>query len=1327
MSERSVFMEALEKATAAERADYLDTACAGDAALRRRVEALLASHEQAGDFLGKPAPERLAGALADSEKLGGTQAEVPAEGKEREALGFLTPADRPGVLGRLGHYEVLDVIGRGGMGVVLRAFDETLHRVVAIKVMAAQLASSGTARQRFTREARAAAAVSHDHVVTIHAVEEGRVPYMVMQYVPGVSLQQRLDREGPLPLQEILRIGMQTASGLAAAHAQGLIHRDVKPANLLLENGVQRVKITDFGMARAVADADLTRSGVVTGTPQYMAPEQARGAAPDARTDLFSLGSVLYALCTGRPPFRASGSMAVLKRVCEETPRPIRETNPEIPEWLVAIIEKLHAKVPAQRYQSAAEVAELLNGHLAQLQHPSVPPPAPAAKPAAGPPAGRRTRRAMAAAVCLLLLLGGLSLAEATGVTTLRTTVMRIFTPHGTLVVEAEDPGVKVTIEGDGGLVITGAGLEEIRLRPGNYRLRADRDGKPVPLERELVSIARAGREVVKVKLEAAPAPAPAPAKVETGAFFLLGAGRERRFETLAEAVRGARDGNTIEVRDNGPFVIKPITIQNTALTIRAGEGFRPVIKADPDEQGKELLLTKAPLVLEGLDLQWVDAKAFVPTDRNFCYLVVSSGPTSRLHVANCRFLMNRREGPHSGMKAISVWDAPLCHLRNCQFLVAGHGTVSGQPLGIRGMPQSELTVDNCLSVGSVAYVELTHAEPMNMVLKRNTFLGPSSSSSVAFALGKKLDPPPGEKDSRPLQVETSANVLEGPVQLSQFASYLAREKALSAQEAEQLLKQLIGWRESRNLYSLSEDSDLLRLIAETPPGQYNRLPPTAPTRTLDDWKSFWGMAELDSERGEARCQGGDLVAKAGNTPEQVIPEDFRLRADSAGYRAGTDGKDLGADVDLVGPGPAYERWKKTPEYQQWLRDTKQFRAEAFRPEPKAFALLGAKGVEVGKFDTLAEAARVAHDGDTIEVRGNGPFVSQAIEITRPLTIRAGEGFRPVVKLTPEAPQRELLLLSTNASLVLEGLELHLAPSADPGTGNRKPVIQSKQGTLRAANCRFRAPIWASQSPVCVFRNCEFLTEDGGVSGRPRPGARFTVENCLFRSKDSAMFFDPDAAVIQDALIQIKRSTFATSYASFWFALRSPLLVPADQPQAVKPIRLEVSGSIFDAPSVLAFDQTREFLDKSATLEPAEAEATLLRLLGWRGEGNRFVPGSTVVKWHAGAKQQPPHGPTNLEEWVQLWGAAEADSQEGDVRFRGGNLLSRADAALDQLTPEDFRLRADSAGYRAGRDGKDVGADVELVGPGAAYERWKKTPEYRQWLKDTGQSAARSP
>jgi hypothetical protein len=424
MSERTIFMAALEKNTSEQRTAFLDEACAGDAALRERIEALLQSHAQGGSFLGQPVPERVAAARAKPEGETAAQGEAPDSDAAGEILPLLTPSDKPDVLGRLGHYDILEVIGKGGMGVVLRAFDDKLHRVVAIKVMAAQLATSASARKRFTREAQAAAAVSHDHVVTIHAVEEANgLPYLVMQFVSGVSLQERMDRDGPLQLAKIVRIGMQTAAGLAAAHAQGLVHRDIKPANILLENGIERVKITDFGLARVAADASVTQSGVVAGTPLYMSPEQARGERADARSDLFSLGSVLYALCTGRPPFRASDSMAVLKRVCEETPRPIRETNADIPDWLIALIDKLHAKDPADRYQSAAEVATLLSGHLAHLQHPSVV-PLPGEQTGVRPAKPRSLKRrwaiAFAMLICLCLVIG-FSLLEATGVTRLFT------------------------------------------------------------------------------------------------------------------------------------------------------------------------------------------------------------------------------------------------------------------------------------------------------------------------------------------------------------------------------------------------------------------------------------------------------------------------------------------------------------------------------------------------------------------------------------------------------------------------------------------------------------------------------------------------------------------------------------------------------------------------------------------------------------------------------------------------------------------------------------------------------------------------------------------
>jgi hypothetical protein len=221
-----------------------------------------------------------------------------------------------------------------------------------------------------------------------------------MEFIAGETVQQRLDRVGPLDPAEVVRIGRQIAAGLAAAHATGLIHRDIKPSNILLESGADRVKITDFGLARAADDASLTQSGVIAGTPMYMAPEQAKGETIDHRADLFSLGSVVYACLSGRPPFRASTTLAVLKRVAEDTPRPIREIIPEAPEWLCAIIARLHAKNPADRYQTAAEVAEVLEGCERQMAAGVVP-----LFPGTAPPRRRRRMAPVALATVGLAVL----------------------------------------------------------------------------------------------------------------------------------------------------------------------------------------------------------------------------------------------------------------------------------------------------------------------------------------------------------------------------------------------------------------------------------------------------------------------------------------------------------------------------------------------------------------------------------------------------------------------------------------------------------------------------------------------------------------------------------------------------------------------------------------------------------------------------------------------------------------------------------------------------------------------------------------------------------
>jgi hypothetical protein len=287
------------------------------------------------------------------------------------ATNFLLPPTDPAYLGRLAHFDVMRVIGRGGMGIVLEAFDSRLQRNVALKILFPELADDETARQRFCREARAAASITHENVVAVHQVEqasEGSLPYLVMQLVSGETLEQRLLREKRLPLREIVRVSLQIALGLSAAHAQGLTHRDIKPANILLEAPHDRVKLTDFGLARIADDVKLTRTGFVAGTPLYMAPEQALGEPGDARSDLFSLGAVMYEMCVGQPPFQGNSALAILKQITEAKHRPLREINPEIPDWLGQMVDELLAKKPADRYQSAADLAEVLEYAWARMR-----------------------------------------------------------------------------------------------------------------------------------------------------------------------------------------------------------------------------------------------------------------------------------------------------------------------------------------------------------------------------------------------------------------------------------------------------------------------------------------------------------------------------------------------------------------------------------------------------------------------------------------------------------------------------------------------------------------------------------------------------------------------------------------------------------------------------------------------------------------------------------------------------------------------------------------------------------------------------------------------
>jgi serine/threonine protein kinase/TolB-like protein len=307
--------------------------------------------------------DRVAGLIERLKALNGpTKTDVSGE----TCTPLFAPAQAPEEIGRLGSYRIQQVLGSGGMGIVYLAEDMRLQRPVALKMLRPTLAEDAQARQRFLREARATAAVVSDHIVPIYEVNEDRgLPFLAMPVLRGETLADRMAREGRLPADEVRRIGRAAAKGLEAAHRQGLVHRDIKPANIWLElteeGAPGRVKLLDFGLVQTANErGSLTEYGAIVGTPEYMAPEQAKGEPVDARSDLFSLGSVLYAMAADRPPFHASNSLATLRSVCEDTPAPLEELAPDLPEDIVELIQKLHAKDPSHRCQSAKEVGAWL-------------------------------------------------------------------------------------------------------------------------------------------------------------------------------------------------------------------------------------------------------------------------------------------------------------------------------------------------------------------------------------------------------------------------------------------------------------------------------------------------------------------------------------------------------------------------------------------------------------------------------------------------------------------------------------------------------------------------------------------------------------------------------------------------------------------------------------------------------------------------------------------------------------------------------------------------------------------------------------------------------
>ncbi len=350
----AILDEALEL-PAARRPAALDELCAGDADLRAEVEAFLAADVEAGGFLEKP--------------VGDYASTLLASGPSRPRGAGATAAGEPAAGHRLGPYRVVREIGAGGMGVVYEGWDSRLDRRVALKLLPPEWSRHAVAKERFVREARAAAALDHPNICNVHDVgesDDGQL-YIVMAHYRGETLERRIAR-GPLPPAEAREIAAQVARGLAHAHATGIVHRDVKPSNVMLTEGgsdqaasgrmpPDRAKILDFGIARVAGDAGLTRTGASPGTPAYMSPEQASGDPVDERTDVWSLGVMLYQMLTGRRPFRGDHPEAVIHAILNRDPEPFEEG---VPADLARVVERALARDPASRYRRMNDLVAAL-------------------------------------------------------------------------------------------------------------------------------------------------------------------------------------------------------------------------------------------------------------------------------------------------------------------------------------------------------------------------------------------------------------------------------------------------------------------------------------------------------------------------------------------------------------------------------------------------------------------------------------------------------------------------------------------------------------------------------------------------------------------------------------------------------------------------------------------------------------------------------------------------------------------------------------------------------------------------------------------------------
>jgi serine/threonine protein kinase len=741
------------------------------------------------------------------------------------------PSNDPDSLGRLGQYEIAELIGRGGMGVVYRGHDPKLGRDVAIKFLKPRVAIDGSLVERFAREARAGASIVHHNVVTVHAIDEADgVPYIVMEYVAGESLKKRLRRRGPMPLDQVARIGARIADGLAAAHERRVTHRDIKPANILLLNGTDEVRITDFGLARAEGSDRLTRTGVVLGTPRYMSPEQARGDTVDHRSDLFSLGSVLYTMCVGRAPFIGRQQADVVMAVATANMVPIESIDPSLPDWLTTLIRRLHSLNPDDRPQSAEHVAAILRRPLGEFDQTDIGTddgwcdgtviPTGAAAPAFERLAeetliesqisrpGQHASVTEVPVICETVIRES-RLADSMAADITRRNRRRWLLGCGAiLLIGSLIPAVSSYLEDD----VSGgsAGVVSDPNNAGPDRGPAADDENPLP-----------PLDVLIPELQ-----------------FHIPA-TDRWYETLQAAIDAAPERGVIEIATTGRVLTPTLHIRRSVI-IRPAPQHRPVIVFDSpphDAHGQTLFqVTGGTLVLEGLGLEVIIRGQAASFRTRHSAVRLENG---RLLMVHCRVRM-----PPGDLSQVAVLgeQSRSIDIRHCEFF-------SGTGIGWGCPPDARLHIESSVLVGRTG-LSLRHAATQNTRVKliRSTFVNEELIKLLVTPAAFRVARQNGTQGS-PLSISVQAedSLIDCREALLMIRALLSKNRpadapVLRSKDLSSLpIFKLLDWQGHDNIYDMNRS-----YVALSANGGIQ----ARAVESFEDWNQLWRTRDQTSRSG---------------------------------------------------------------------------------------------------------------------------------------------------------------------------------------------------------------------------------------------------------------------------------------------------------------------------------------------------------------------------------------------------------------------------------------------------------------------------------------------